>query len=68
MQAGIVFIPVAREVFSLVSLNGIQWLYVTLISIAPIAIMELQKKLNEVIFGKTVYKYKEIKSILGTRP
>lgn len=63
MQAGIVFIPVAREVFSLVSLNGIQWGYVGLVSIAPIAIMELQKKINETIFGKTVYKYKEVKSL-----
>ena len=62
MQVGIVFIPATRDIFSLVNLNGTQWLYVAIISIAPIVIMELQKKLNEVIFGKTVYKYKEVKN------
>lgn len=37
----------------------VQWLYVALISIAPIIIIEIQKKLNEIVFGKAVYKYKE---------
>lgn len=59
MQVGIVFIPWAREIFNLVSLNKMQWIYVSLVSIAPIVIMELQKKINEMLFGKTVYKYKE---------
>ena len=45
----------------MVSLNGIQWLCVGVISFLPIVIMELQKKLNEVVFGKTVYEYKEIR-------
>ncbi len=62
MQAGIVFIPVARGVFNIVSLNMTQWIYVALVSIAPVVIMELQKKLNEVIFGKTVYNYKEVRN------
>lgn len=57
MQVGIVFIPALSNIFSIVLLNGTQWLYVALVSIAPIAIMEVQKKLNEVIFGKTVYRY-----------
>lgn len=34
-----------------------------LVSIAPIIIVELQKKLNESLFGKTVYEYKETKNL-----
>lgn len=26
----------------------------------PIVIIELQKKLNEILFGRTVYEYKEV--------
>lgn len=62
MQVGVVFIPSVAKIFSLVSLNGTQWLYVALISIAPIIIIELQKKLNEIIFGKTVYEFKEVRN------
>lgn len=36
-----------------------QWLMVAGVSIAPLVIMELQKKANEVLFGKVVYEYKE---------
>lgn len=38
-----------------------QWLIVAGISVTPIVIMELQKKLNELVFGKTVYEYKEVR-------
>ena len=62
MQVGVVFIPSVAKIFSLVSLNSTQWLYVALISIAPIIIIELQKKLNEIIFGKTVYEFKEVRN------
>ena len=62
MQVGVVFIPSVAKIFSLVSLNATQWLYVALISIAPIIIIELQKKLNEIIFGKTVYEFKEVRN------
>lgn len=61
MQVGIVFIPAVREIFSLSELNNMQWLIVAGISLAPVVIMELQKKLNELVFGKTVYEYKEVK-------
>ena len=53
------FIPAATKVFDLVALNGMQWLMVAGVSIAPLVIMELQKKANEVLFGKVVYEYKE---------
>ena len=53
-------IPNVRDVFSLVSLNGMQWLQIAFISLLPIVIIELQKKFNEMIFGKTVYEYKNL--------
>ena len=59
LQCGIVCIPSLANVFKLVQLNKTQWLYCLGISILPIVIMELQKKMNELKFGKTVYQYKE---------
>ena len=53
-------IPIFASIFSLVPLNGIQWLYTIGISILPIVIMELQKKINEIKFGKRVYSYNNI--------
>lgn len=58
-QVGIILIPGIREIFSLVPLNLIQWGIVGIFSILPIIIIEMQKKLNETLFGKTVYNYKE---------
>lgn len=59
LQTGVVFIPKLADIFKLVPLTTIQWLYVALISIAPLIIVELQKKFNEFKFGKIVYSYKE---------
>lgn len=61
MQVGIVLIPNVREIFGLSMLNNIQWLVVAGVSLLPIVIMELQKRINEVLFGKTVYEYKEVR-------
>lgn len=61
MQVGIIIIPSVREIFGLSMLNNIQWFVVAGISLLPILIMELQKKINEVLFGKTVYEYKEVR-------
>ena len=55
LQIGVTVIPVVRDLFECVPLNSIQWFYTIAISISPIIIMEIQKKLNEVVFGKTVY-------------
>lgn len=60
LQVGVVFIPQVAEIFKLVPLTGIQWLYTAGIAILPIVIMEIQKKLNEVKFGKVVYEYKNV--------
>ena len=62
MQVGIVVIPVTAKIFSLTQLNVNQWAFALLISVMPVVIMEFQKKLNEVVFGKTVYKYKEVRN------
>ena len=60
MQVGVVLIPAIAKIFDVVPLNSVQWTYTLLISISPILIMELQKKLNEIKFGKTVYKTQKI--------
>ena len=60
LQVGVVCIPSVAEIFKLVPLNSIQWLYTGLISISPIIIIEIQKKFNELKFGKIVYGYKKI--------
>ncbi len=54
LQVIVVVVPPIAEVFKLVPLTGTQWLYTIGISILPLIIMELQKKLNEVKFGKVV--------------
>ena len=60
LQVLVVIIPPVANIFKLVPLNGIQWLYTFGISILPLIIIEVQKKLNEVRFGKVIYEYKEI--------
>ena len=59
LQCGIVFVPMFTKIFKLTQLNIIQWVYCITISILPIIIMECQKKINEIKFGKTIYEYKE---------
>ena len=50
----IVITPIAN-IFNVVPLNSTQWIYVIIISIIPIAIMEIKKKVKELVFGKTIY-------------
>ncbi len=59
LQCGIVCVPFFTSIFKLVTLNMMQWLYCLGISILPIVIIELQKKINEIKFGRTIYEYKE---------
>lgn len=56
MQITVVVVPQIAEIFKLVPLNSTQWLYTIAISIIPLVIMELQKKFEEVKFGKTIYQ------------
>ena len=58
MQVGVVIFTPVAEIFKLVPLNSTQWLYTAIISIIPIVIIELQKKFNEIKFGKVIYKEK----------
>ena len=56
MQVAVVAIPQIAKIFEVVPLNNIQWLYTILISILPIFLIEMQKKINENKFGKVLYK------------
>ena len=58
VQISVVLVPVLAEIFQLVPLSQMQWIITIIISLLPIPIMELQKKLNEIKFGKTIYKEK----------
>lgn len=55
MQVIVVVVSPLAQVFSLVPLTGIQWLYTVLIAIAPIPIVEIQKAVNGYKFGRVVY-------------
>lgn len=46
LQVAVVMIPAFANIFGLIPLNGTQWLYTLGISIMPIIIIELQKKLD----------------------
>ena len=50
-----VLIKPLAESFNLVPLNTIQWLYTIGISLLPIIIMEIQKKVNQAKWGEKVY-------------
>ena len=60
MQVGVVISSPIASIFKLVPLNSIQWIYTILISLVPIVIVEIQKKWNEIKFGKIVYKSEQI--------
>lgn len=57
LQVSVVLIPQFANIFKLVPLTSVQWMYTIAISILPIIIIEVQKKLNEIKFGKRVYAY-----------
>ena len=55
LQVIVVVIPQVADVFKFVPLNTKQWVFISIISIMPIVIMEIQKKFDELKFGKRVY-------------
>ena len=57
LQVIVVIVPTFANIFGLVDLNLTQWLYTLGISILPIIIVEAQKKLNDIKFGKRIYSY-----------
>ena len=56
LQVTVVAIPQIAKIFDVVPLNNVQWIYTITISILPIFIVEIQKKINEIKFGKVLYK------------
>ena len=56
LQIGVVSIPQIANIFDVVPLDLTQWMYVAIISVLPIVIIEIQKRLNDYRFGKTVYR------------
>ena len=61
LQVVVVIIPQVANIFKLTPLTGEQWLYTALISLAPLVIVEIQKKFNEFKFGKTIYQKESIR-------
>lgn len=55
MQIGVVIFSPIANIFKLVPLTKMQWIYTILISFIPLLVMELQKKFNEIKFGKKIY-------------
>ena len=53
MQVIVTMVSSINKLFQVTALNKIEWLIVLLISITPIILIELQKKLNELKYGKT---------------
>ncbi|MEG1059316.1 MAG: HAD-IC family P-type ATPase [Clostridia bacterium] len=57
LQIGVVLFQPLATIFDVVALNKIQWLYVTIISISPLFIIEIKKKIKELKFGKVIYNF-----------
>ena len=55
LQVIVVIVPPIADIFKVVPLNIEQWIYTIIISFMPIIIMEIQKKFEEIKFGRTVY-------------
>ena len=60
LQVVVAIIPPIASLFKLVPLEPVQWGLVIGISILPIIIIEMQKKWNEMKFGKRIYEKEEI--------
>ncbi len=56
LQVGVVVIPKIADIFDVVLLNNKQWIYTAIISILPLIIVEIQKKINTIRFERPVYK------------
>ena len=54
MQVIVVIVPYLANMFSLVPLNKIQWIYTIGISILPIIIIEIQKKFNQLRTNRNI--------------
>ena len=59
LQTFVIVIPALSNIFHTVPLTIKQWLAIIGISILPILIIEMQKKMNEIQFGKVIYHKRE---------
>ena len=55
LQVIVVVVPYFANIFELVPLTGIQWIYTGMISVVPIVVGEVQKKLKEIGKNKKLY-------------
>lgn len=58
LQTIVIINPVIANIFNCVPLNFAQWAYVIVISVMPIVLVEMQKAINELKFGRVVYANK----------
>lgn len=57
LQIGVVVIPKIAAIFDVVILNSKQWMYTAIISVLPLFIVEIQKKMNKIKIRKSqIYK------------
>lgn len=56
LQVGVIIIPKIAGIFDVVPLSSKQWIYTAVISILPLAIVEMQKKINTIKIGKPIYR------------
>ena len=54
LQVVVAIAPPLAKIFDIVPLNKVQWIFTSLISISPLIIIELQKKINT---HKEEYRY-----------
>lgn len=57
LQIGVVITPKIANIFDVVPLNSKQWMYTAIISVSPLFIVEIQKKINMIKIRKSqIYK------------
>ena len=59
IQTIVVILPTLANIFKLVPLTNIQWIITIVISLLPIPIMEIQKRVNKMNLGKIIYVEKQ---------
>lgn len=59
LQTVVIVSPTISKIFNCVPLNGIQWVITILISVLPLILVETQKAINELRFGRVIYPKKD---------
>lgn len=53
LQVGVVIVPKIANIFNVVPLNSKQWIYTAIISVLPLFVVEIQKKINTIKIEKS---------------